>query len=145
MGSITMSWKVFLFGALAAAFAASAAQANVSAVQLTGAQGKVLVNKGSGYYPVGAGELLKLGDSLFVGEEASATILYIEDDCKWEVQPGSVLLIETPSPCQAKAFVPLIPPLAAAGLAVGGGAAAAAASLSLSSDDNNNDEEPASP
>jgi hypothetical protein len=130
MGSVIMNWKMILCGALAAAFAASAAQANVSAVQLTGAQGKVLVNKGSGYHPVGAGELLKLGDSLFVGEEASATILYIEDDCKWEVQPGSVLVIETPSPCQAKAFVPLITPLAATGLVVGGGAAAAAVTLS---------------
>ena len=138
-----MNWKIFLCGALAAAFAAGVAQANVSPVQLTDAQGKVLVNKGSGYNPVGVGELLKLGDSLFVGEEASATILYIEDDCKWEVPPGSVLVIETPSPCQAKAFVPLIPPLAATGLVIGGGAAAAAASLSGS--DDNNDEEPASP
>jgi hypothetical protein len=87
------------------------------------------------------GALLKSGDSLFVGQEASATILFIEDGCKWEVPAGTVLVIETPSPCKAQAFVPLLPPLAAAGLLAGGGAAAGVLALS----DDGNDEEPVSP
>jgi hypothetical protein len=134
----SMNWNVVLYGFLATIAAVSAAHSNGGVVQLIKAEGKVLISRGSGYEAADAGAVLKTGDNLFVATEASATILYMADDCKWEVQPGSVLVVELTSPCQAKAFAPVGASIAVPGLLAGGATAAAgggivAASGALSS------------
>src|SRR5688572_20355409 len=112
-----MMRSVFWGGVLAVALAASSASATESEAQLanakslvetkaqiTSAIGKVLVNQGAGFVPVSGSESLKLGDKIFIGPEASASITYLADNCKIAAPAGRLLTVNVLSPCQDNQF-----------------------------------------
>src|SRR5688572_11821399 len=80
----------------------SAKNAGEAKAQITLAKGKVLVNQGAGFVPVAGSESLKLGDKIFVGPEASASITYLADNCIVAAPAGRLLTVDVLSPCQDK-------------------------------------------
>jgi hypothetical protein len=62
----------------------------------------VLVNQGTGFIPATESMHLKLGDKVFVGPEASASINYTADNCVIAAPAGRVLTVNLLSPCQDK-------------------------------------------
>lgn len=83
------------------AFAAVSAT-SAFAVELRGANGGVLVNKGAGFVPVRGSATLVAGDRVMVSANSKATLVYSED-CKVPLTPGRVVTIGKKSPCDAKA------------------------------------------
>jgi len=102
---------VFWSGVLAAALAtgpASATEAQLTSAkadeakaQITSITGKVFVNQGAGFVPASGSMALKLGDKVFIGPEASASITYLADNCKI-IAPAGVHSVNLLSPCQDK-------------------------------------------
>src|SRR5688572_16439182 len=79
-------------GATESAGQTTAVKAETKA-QMTSVNGKVLVNQGSGFIPVIGNMGLKLGDKVFVGPEASASITYLADNCKIAAPAGRLLTV----------------------------------------------------
>ena len=71
-------------------------------VELRGAKGGVLVNKGAGYQQARGSASLVPSDRLMVSADSQATLVY-SDGCKVPVNPGSVVTIGEKSPCVLKA------------------------------------------
>ena len=78
----------------AVAFAAAAHAATVRAVQ-----GQVLVNAGQGYRLVDGSTQLEPGGTVVANPGAIAEVVY-GGGCTVTVQPGSVYLVASQSPCQ---------------------------------------------
>src|SRR5690348_16120630 len=94
-------------------FAASVAPAwaDGEIVEISEMQGKVLVNTGNGYAPVPDMTLLNEGDTVMVGDNSGAIIVYIDTKCRVRLPAHTVTTISLPDPCKAAA----IPPAAGAG------------------------------
>jgi len=61
-------------------------------------QGNLVINQGQGFQPVNSRIDANVGDSVMVGPDGSATVVY-DDGCTVDVQPGSVMTISPISPC----------------------------------------------
>ncbi|MBL8894051.1 MAG: hypothetical protein JNJ53_05580 [Rhizobiales bacterium] len=96
-------------------FAASIAPAwaDGEVVEISEMQGKVLVNAGNGYAPVPDMALLNEGDTVMVGDDSSAIIVYIDSKCRVRLPAHTVTTISLPDPCKSAA----IPPPSGASLA----------------------------
>lgn len=68
------------------------------AATLQPGQGTLSVNQGQGFQPVNNRIDANVGDSVMVGPNGSATVVY-DDGCTVDVQPGSVTTIAPLSPC----------------------------------------------
>lgn len=73
-----------------------------SAATLTGVQGPVMVNPGTGYYMAVGPVELKAGDLVMVGPGGSAQMSF-PDGCNAPLAPGSVTAVKPSSPCAAQA------------------------------------------
>ncbi|MFO0993132.1 MAG: hypothetical protein U1E67_14500 [Hyphomicrobiales bacterium] len=89
-------------------FAASigTAWADGEIVEISEMQGKVLVNAGNGYAPVPDMALLNQGDTVMVGDNSSAIIVYIDTKCRVRLPAHTVTTITLPDPCKAAAIPP---------------------------------------
>lgn len=79
-----------------------AASSAMAGAQLTKIDGRVLVNKGTGYSQAAPASSLKVGDRIMVNPGSKATLRFA-DGCTIPVKPGSVVTIGTTSPCSFKA------------------------------------------
>jgi hypothetical protein len=95
-------------------------------------QGKISVNRGTGFKPVSGGTGAAPGDKVMAGPNSSGQIVY-DSGCVVEVAAGSVVTVMAAPPCAAgsaflgagaETFVPVV----AAAAVVGGGLAAISAS-----------------
>lgn len=66
-------------------------------------QGNLSINQGQGFQPVNSRIDASVGDSVMVGPNGSATVVY-DDGCKVNVQPGAVTSIAPLSPCASGSF-----------------------------------------
>lgn len=66
-------------------------------------QGNLTVNQGQGFQPVNSRVDANVGDSVMVGPNSSATVVY-DDGCKVNVQPGAVTTIAPLSPCASGSY-----------------------------------------
>jgi hypothetical protein len=66
-------------------------------------QGNLTINQGQGFQPVNSRIDANVGDSVMVGPDGSATVVY-DDGCKVAVQPGAVTTIAPLSPCASGSF-----------------------------------------
>jgi len=89
-------------------------------------QGDLSLNQGQGFQRVDGRVSANVGDSVMVGPEGAATVVY-PDGCQVNVQPGSVASIAPLSPCASGSFAadglgdkPLIIGGTLAAFAVGG-------------------------
>jgi hypothetical protein len=101
-GVMKMVSKSLYISVLAATLAASPASAAEGNAQLTSISGKVLVNLGAGFVQPTRGMDLKSGDRIFVGQDASALITYVGDNCQVTVPADRVATVDILSPCQNK-------------------------------------------
>ncbi len=90
-------WKTGAAGV--ALFSFFAATGFVAAAELVRAEGKVSVNRGGGFEPASLGMVLKAGDKVLVGEGSSASLMYAEPGCVYEVAPASVATVSDVGPC----------------------------------------------
>jgi hypothetical protein len=97
-----MVCKNVCIGVLAAVLTAGPASATEGTARLTSTEGKVLVNQGAGFLPASGGMSINVGDKIFVGREASASITYVADNCQVAAPAGRVLTVRVLSPCQDK-------------------------------------------
>lgn len=129
--------------AIAAVVASIAGQALAAneIVEISEMSGKVLVNTGNGYAPVPDMSLLNEGDTVMVGDDGSAIILYIDTKCRVRLPAKTVTTISLPDPCKRAA----IPPAGAASslvaqpvtwIALGGLAFAGGIALLIANHDN---------
>lgn len=84
--------------------------------------GGVRVNRGDGYVAVRGATEAKAGDSIMAAAKGRARLIY-SDGCAVDIQPGSVVVVGTESPCTKGATNA---GLSTTGLVVGGLALAAA-------------------
>jgi hypothetical protein len=109
-------------------------------------QGSLSVNQGNGFQPINSRVDANVGDSVMVGPDGNASIVY-DDGCKVDVQPGAVATIAPLSPCasgsnaQSDGNNPYLMPLVA-GAMVG---AAAGVAIYEGTKSANNSGGPASP
>lgn len=82
------------------------AWADGEVVEISEMQGKVLVNAGSGYAPVPDMALLNEGDTVMVGDDSSAIIVYIDSKCRVRLPAHTVTTISLPDPCKSAAVTP---------------------------------------
>jgi hypothetical protein len=142
---------------VAVAFAASSTIATAASAQLTAAEGKVLINSGTGFVAAAGLTALNTGDRVFVGDTGMAVVSY-SNGCAVSVASGSVVTITEKAPCAAGSTIvagSVITPVAdayaapanagwaglgAAGLLplffIGGAAAIVGGALILSDDNN---------
>lgn len=66
-------------------------------------QGSLTINQGQGFQPVNSRIDANVGDSVMVGPNGSATVVY-EDGCKVNIQPGAVTTIAPISPCASGSY-----------------------------------------
>jgi hypothetical protein len=91
---------ISIISALAFAVSSTAAVAAGSVAQLTGSNGKVMINLGAGFAaPEGIVDL-KAGDKVFVGKDGSAVISYL-NGCAVTVNSGSVVAVAKVAPCKS--------------------------------------------
>ena len=76
-------------------------------VEISEMSGKVLVNIGNGYAPVPDMTLLKEGDTVMVGDDGSAIIVYIDTRCRVRLPARTVTTISLPDPCKSAAIPPV--------------------------------------
>jgi hypothetical protein len=87
--------------AVAALFGLFAATGFAAAAELVRVEGKVSVNRGVGFEPASQGAILKPGDKVLVGEGSSASLLYAEPGCVFELASASVITVAESAPCVA--------------------------------------------
>ena len=73
----------------------------MQAATLTGVQGSVMVNPGSGYYPTVGPTNLKPGDVVMLNPGGTAQLTY-PDGCIVPLQAGTVITVGATSPCVAQ-------------------------------------------
>lgn len=141
--------SIYKCAAFAAALAVMAGQAwaDDEVVEISEMKGKVVVNTGNGYAPVANLTLLKEGDTVMVGENGGAIIIYLDTKCRVRLPAKTVTTISLPDPCKKAAVLPpaggglIAQPvtwIALGGLAFAGGIAV------LIANHDNNDGEPTS-
>lgn len=109
---------LYLVGSLGLCVSSCLAQPNFA--QMQSIQGKVLVNQGSGFIAATDGVLLKPGDKILVGKEASAIVTY-ENGCEVSISEPKVLTVAKSVPCPAGAKIASVGSSFAAPVAGGGG------------------------
>jgi len=75
-------------------------------VEISEMSGKVLVNMGNGYMQVPDMTLLNEGDSVMVGDDGGAIIVYLDTNCRVRLPARTVTTISLPDPCKSSAAVP---------------------------------------
>jgi len=85
--------------AVAAVLGLFAATGFAAAAELVRIEGKVSVSRGGGFEPASQGMMLQAGDKVLVGEESSASLLYAEPGCVFEVTPASIVTVAESAPC----------------------------------------------
>ncbi len=85
------------------------------AATLEPVQGDLSINQGQGFQTVNGRIDAKVGDSVMVSPQGSATLSY-PDGCKVNVQPGAVMTVAPLSPCASGSYaadleIPLPPPV----------------------------------
>jgi hypothetical protein len=100
--------SVLRFAAIAAILASFAGEALAAdeVVEISEMSGKVLVNTGNGYAPVPDMALLNEGDTVMVGDNGSAIIVYIDTKCRVRLPARTVTTISLPDPCKNSAAIP---------------------------------------
>ena len=100
--------SIFKYAALAAALVGVAGQAwaDGEVVEISEMSGKVLVNTGNGYAPVPDMTLLNEGDTVMVGDDGSAIIVYLDTKCRVRLPASTVTTISLPDPCKSAADMP---------------------------------------
>jgi hypothetical protein len=73
------------------------------AASLQPGQGSLTLNQGQGFQPVNSRIDANVGDTVMVGPEGSATVVY-DDGCTVNVQPGSVTTVAPISPCASGSY-----------------------------------------
>ena len=99
---------------LAAVLSLPALAASVDSIQ-----GKVSINRGSGFKPLNGSTEANAGDQVMASPGGSANIVY-PDGCVVKVDPGTVVTVQEPSPCKAGGDHPARPYII--GAAIVGGA-----------------------
>jgi hypothetical protein len=66
-------------------------------------QGSLSINQGQGFQPVNNQIDANVGDSVMVGPNGTATVVY-DDGCTVNVQPGAVTTIAPISPCASGSY-----------------------------------------
>lgn len=69
------------------------------AAELVQLEGKVSVNRGDGFEPAKQGMVLKPGDQVLVGKESSASLIYAEPGCVFDIAEASVVTVSDVGPC----------------------------------------------
>ena len=69
------------------------------AAELVRVEGKVSISRGDSFEPASQGMMLRSGDKVLVGERSSASLLYAEPGCVFEVAPASVVTVTESAPC----------------------------------------------
>jgi hypothetical protein len=83
------------------AFGAGQAVSSSGVAELSGVQGKVLVNQGKGYEAVVGSVMLNSGDSVMIGDKSLAQISYLSAKCQVTANASSVIVIAATAPCKA--------------------------------------------
>lgn len=140
--------SVFRTAAIAAVVLSMAGQALAAneIVEISEMSGKVLVNTGNGYAPVPDMALLNEGDTVMVGDNGSAVIVYLDTRCRVRLPARSVTTISLPDPCKSAAIPPSGSSLVAqpvAWIALGGIAFAGGLALLIANHDNEQGNPPA--
>jgi hypothetical protein len=68
--------------------------------EVSGLNGKVLVNHGKGFVPATGSVLLNAGDKIMVGANSSANINYLNGKCSVSANASSVVTVTTNAPCK---------------------------------------------
>jgi hypothetical protein len=100
--------KNIVAGVLASAYmivSVVPALASAPVAELSGLQGKVLVNHGKGYQPAVGSVVLNTGDLVMVGEKSSAKINYLNTKCLVSANASSVVMVTSVAPCKAGVVV----------------------------------------
>ena len=66
-------------------------------------QGSLTINQGQGFQPVNTRINANVGDSVMVGPNGTAAVVY-DDGCTVNVQPGAVTTIAPISPCASGSY-----------------------------------------
>lgn len=82
-----------------AACALVALVASAGAAELVQLEGKVAVNSGDGFVPGKPGMVLKAGDQVLVGEKSTASLVYADPGCVFEVAASSLVTVSDVGPC----------------------------------------------
>jgi hypothetical protein len=85
--------------AVAAILGLFAATEFAAAAELVRVEGKVSVSRGGGFETASQGMMLQAGDKVLVGEESSASLLYADPGCVFEVAPASIATVAESAPC----------------------------------------------
>jgi hypothetical protein len=92
--------------AVAAALMSVAGQALANeVVEISEMSGKVLVNMGNGYVQVPDMTLLSEGDTVMIGDDGGAIIVYLDTKCRVRLPARTVTTISLPDPCKAAPVV----------------------------------------
>ncbi len=75
------------------------ALASAPIAEVSGLNGKVLVNHGKGFVPATGSVLLNVGDKIMVGANSSAKINYLNAKCLVSANASSVVTITAAAPC----------------------------------------------
>ena len=75
------------------------ALASTPIAEVSGLQGKVLVNHGKGFVPAVGSVLLNAGDKIMVGANSSAKINYLTAKCLVSANASSVVTVTAKAPC----------------------------------------------
>ena len=78
------------------------------AVTLQPLQGKVLINRGTGFQHVTEPVTAAVGDAVMVSADGTAQVVY-NSGCTVPVKPGNVVTIALEAPCQKTATAPIDP------------------------------------
>jgi hypothetical protein len=89
-----------VFGAFCCAMLLSS---STWAATLEPGKGSLSINQGQGFQPVNGRIDANVGDSVMVGPDGTATVVY-DDGCKVNVQPGAVTTIAPLSPCASGSY-----------------------------------------
>jgi hypothetical protein len=76
------------------------ALASEEVVEISEMSGKVLVNMGNGYLAVPDMTLLREGDTVMVGDDGQAIIVYLDTKCRVKLPARTVTTISLPDPCK---------------------------------------------
>jgi hypothetical protein len=67
--------------------------------EIISANGKVLVNRGDGFHPAESFASLSAGDTIMVGNESGAVMVYSGGGCSVTLSAGSVTTVPAKAPC----------------------------------------------
>lgn len=81
------------------------ALASGTIAEVSGLNGKVLVNHGKGFVPATGSVLLNVGDKIMVGANSSAKINYLNAKCLVSANASSVVTITAAAPCSLGSVV----------------------------------------